>query len=112
MLTGGAFSAPTAGERAARIRTWLDSEPPSEQLSEVFKELSHRDKGAARPVKDKLDDRRRARNQEALAQEWADRARAPGGPTRSSPWPPAAAISRARRALACPRSHSRRYTPG
>lgn len=76
MLTGGAFSAPTAGERAARIRTWLDSEPPSEQLSEVFKELSHRDKGAARPVKDKLDDRRRARNQEALAQEWADRARA------------------------------------
>lgn len=74
-LTGGAFSAPTAGERAARVRLWLESDPPPEQLSEVFRELSHRDKGAARPVKDRLDERRRVRHQEALAQEWADRAR-------------------------------------
>ena len=43
-LTGGAFTAPTAGERASRIRNWLASEPTHEQLSEVFRELSQRDK--------------------------------------------------------------------
>ncbi len=31
-LTGGAFSAPTAGERAARVRAWLLQEPAAEQM--------------------------------------------------------------------------------
>ena len=49
-LTGGAFSAATSGERASRIREWLATQPALEQLQEVFKELSARDKGAARSV--------------------------------------------------------------
>jgi ATP-dependent RNA helicase SUPV3L1/SUV3 len=73
-LTGGAFTAATAGERAARIRAWLAGEPSPEQLVEVFKELSNRDKGAAKPLREKLDELRRARGQDALAADWAARA--------------------------------------
>jgi ATP-dependent RNA helicase SUPV3L1/SUV3 len=75
-LTGGAFSAPTSGERAARIRDWLTGEPSSEQLQEVFKEMSARDKGAAKPLREKLDELKRARGQEAIAAEWARKAEA------------------------------------
>ena len=75
-LTGGAFSASTSGERAARVREWLASDPSPEQLHEVFKELSARDKGAARPLREKLDEIKRNRGQDALAQEWAARAEA------------------------------------
>ena len=73
-LTGGAFSAATAGERAARIREWLTTQPTPEKLQEVFKELSGRDKGAARAVRERLDELRRAKNQEAIAAEWAEKA--------------------------------------
>ncbi len=75
-LTGGAFSAPTSGERAARVREWLAGNPTVEQMNEVFKELSVRDKGAARPLREKLDELKRARGQEALAGEWAERGQA------------------------------------
>jgi len=75
-LTGGAFTAPTAGERAQRIREWLAANPAVEQLQEVFKELSSRDKGAARPVRERLDEIRRAKNQETIAAEWAAKAQA------------------------------------
>ena len=75
-LTGGAFSAATSGERAARIRDWLATQPEAAQLQEVFKELSGRDKGAARAVRERLDEIRRAKNQEAMAAEWADKANA------------------------------------
>ncbi|MBP6598567.1 MAG: DUF349 domain-containing protein [Giesbergeria sp.] len=75
-LTGGAFSAATSGERASRIREWLTTQPTPEQLQEVFKELSGRDKGAARAVRERLDELRRAKNQEAIAAEWADKATA------------------------------------
>ena len=75
-LTGGAFSAATAGERASRIREWLTTQPAPEQLQEVFKELSSRDKGAARAVRERMDELRRAKNQEAIAAEWADKATA------------------------------------
>ena len=75
-LTGGAFSAATSGERAARIRDWLASQPATEQLQEVFKELSGRDKGAARAVRERLDEIRRAKGQEAIAAEWAEKAQA------------------------------------
>ena len=75
-LTGGAFTAPTASERAARVRDWLTSEPSLEHLQEVYKELSAKDKGAAKPLREKLDELRRARAQDTLAQEWADRAQA------------------------------------
>lgn len=75
-LTGGAFSAPTTGERSARVREWLLSEPSPEQMADVFRELSHRDKGAAKPLKEKLDELKRSKAQEAVAGEWAARAQA------------------------------------
>ena len=75
-LTGGAFSTATSGERAAKIRDWLTSNPTSEQLQDVFKELSSRDKGAARPIRDRLDELKRAKGQEHMATEWAQRAQA------------------------------------
>ncbi len=73
-LTDGAFSAPTSGERAARIRDWLTTNPDPARLQEVFKELSVKDKGAAKLLREKLDDIRRAKGQEVIAQEWAQKA--------------------------------------
>ena len=75
-LTGGAFSAPTSGERAARIRTWLSTEPNAEQMAEVYKDLANRDKGAAKPLKEKLDELKRSKGQEAIGAEWAVKAQA------------------------------------
>lgn len=75
-MTGGAFTAPTSGERAQRIRDWLAGNPAPEQMQEVFKELSGRDKGAARLLREKLDELKRARGQEAIAAEWAQKAEA------------------------------------
>ena len=74
-LTGGAFSAPTSGERTARVREWIASQPSTEQMQEVFRELSARDKGAARPLREKLDEIKRAKGQEIIAAEWAEKAR-------------------------------------
>jgi ATP-dependent RNA helicase SUPV3L1/SUV3 len=73
-LTGGAFTAATAGERANRVRAWLASDPPTEQIAEVFKLLANRDKGAARPLREKLDELRRAKEQEAVVADWAAKA--------------------------------------
>jgi ATP-dependent RNA helicase SUPV3L1/SUV3 len=75
-LTGGAFTAATAGERAARIREWLLSEPGLDQMQEVFRELSTKDKGAAKPLREKLDEIKRSKGQEAIAAEWASKAQA------------------------------------
>ncbi|RYY72651.1 MAG: DUF349 domain-containing protein, partial [Comamonadaceae bacterium] len=75
-LTGGAFSAATSGERASRVREWLARQPSVEQIQEVFKELSVRDKGAARPLRERLDELKRAKGQEAIAAEWAEKAQA------------------------------------
>ncbi len=75
-LTGGVFSAATSGERAQRVRDWLASEPTPEQMQEVFKELSAKDKGAARALREKLDELRRAKGQEAVAAEWQAKAEA------------------------------------
>ena len=73
-LTGGAFNAATSGERGARLREWLQSEPSEEQMHEVYRELSSRDKGVAKILKEKLDDIKRAHGQEALASDWAQKA--------------------------------------
>lgn len=75
-LTGGAFSAPTSGERSARIREWLVTNPSADQLADVYRELSNRDKGAAKLLKEKLDEAKRAKGQETVAAEWADKAQA------------------------------------
>ena len=74
--TAGALSAPTSGERAARIREWLATQPNSEQMQEVYRQLSIRDKGAARPLREKLDEFRRIREQETIGTEWAAKAQA------------------------------------
>ena len=73
-LTGGVFTAPTAGERAARVREWLQGNPAAEQLADVFKELSVKDKGAAKLVRERLDEAKRSKGQELLAAEWAAKA--------------------------------------
>jgi ATP-dependent RNA helicase SUPV3L1/SUV3 len=75
-LTGGAFTAATSGERAARVREWLAKSPSPEAISEVFKELSGRDKGAAKPLREKLDELKRAKSQDTIAAEWATKAQA------------------------------------
>lgn len=73
-LTGGAFSASTAGDRAAKVRDWMATNPSAEQMQEVFKELSSRDKGAVKPIREKLDELKRAKGQEAVGEEWAAKA--------------------------------------
>ena len=73
-LTGGAFSAPTSGERSARLREWLLTNPQPEQLSDVFRELSVKDKGAAKLVRERIDEAKRAKGQEVLAAEWVAKA--------------------------------------
>ena len=67
-------SATTAGERAARVREWLLGNPTPEQLTEVFKELSVKDKGAAKLVRERLDEIKRSKGQEILGAEWAAKA--------------------------------------
>lgn len=74
-MTGGAFSAPTSGERAARVRDWLLTDPAPEQMQLVFKELSSKDKGAAKPLREKLEELKRLRDQEGMATEWAQKAK-------------------------------------
>ena len=75
-MTGGIFGAMTSSERTARVRTWLDTDPSQEHMQAVYKELSIRDKGACRPLREKLDDIRKAKTQDGLGQEWADKAQA------------------------------------
>ncbi|MDP2678020.1 MAG: DUF349 domain-containing protein [Rhodoferax sp.] len=75
-LTHGAFSAQTSGERMACIREWLATSPGSEQMQQVFKELSGKDKGAAKLLREKLDEIKRSKTQATIALEWADKAQA------------------------------------
>ena len=75
-LTGGAFAAQTSGERAAKLRDWLLTEPSQEDLQHVYKEISTRDKGAAKVLREKLDELKRSQGQDVLAAEWAERANA------------------------------------
>jgi ATP-dependent RNA helicase SUPV3L1/SUV3 len=75
-LTGGAFSAHTSTERTAKIREWLATEPSADNLQAVFKEMGGKDKGAAKLLREKLDEIKRSKGQESIAQEWADKAQA------------------------------------
>ena len=73
-LTGGAFTAATSGERATRLRDWLASTPALEPLQEVYREMSTRDKGAAKVLKDRIDELKRGREQDALVAQWSAKA--------------------------------------
>jgi hypothetical protein len=75
-LTGGVFNAPTSGERVARVKDWLLTQPELDVLNDVHRELAQRDKGAARLLKDRMDELRRIRSQEGLAADWAAKAQA------------------------------------
>jgi ATP-dependent RNA helicase SUPV3L1/SUV3 len=75
-LTGGAFSAQTSGERTSRIRDWLGTAPSAEQMQAVFKELSGKDKGASKLLREKLDEIKRSKTQESISLEWAEKAQA------------------------------------
>jgi len=75
-LTRGAFSAQTSGERMACIRDWLSSDPSSEQMQQVFKELVSKDKGAAKLLRERLDEIKRSKVQAGIALEWAAKAQA------------------------------------
>lgn len=75
-MTGGIFGAMTSSERTARVRAWLETEPGTDLMQAVFKELSIRDKGACRPLRERLDDIKRVKNQDTLAEEWAVSAQA------------------------------------
>ena len=73
-ITGGVFHAPTSGERAALLRLWLEKEPAADLMQAVYLELSAKDKGAAKALREKLDDIKRSKNQEMIAAEWAAKA--------------------------------------
>ncbi|NBX14696.1 MAG: hypothetical protein EBR17_06100, partial [Betaproteobacteria bacterium] len=62
-MTGGAFMAQTSGERSARLREWLLTGPSAEQMQAVYRELSTRDKGAAKVLREKLDELKRSHGQ-------------------------------------------------
>jgi len=70
-MTGGAFTVSTAADRTARLRDWLTGQPTLDQVQAVFDEMSHRDKGAAKVLREKLDELRRSKDQDALMVEWA-----------------------------------------
>lgn len=69
-LTGGAFSAATSGERAQRVRDWIATDPSAEDMQAVYKELSAKDRGAAKALRDRLEELRRSKTQDAMAEEW------------------------------------------
>ena len=70
-LTGGAFTVSTSADRTARLRDWLAGPITLEQVQAVSDEMSHRDKGAAKVLREKLDELRRSKDQDALIVEWA-----------------------------------------
>jgi hypothetical protein len=76
VLTSGAFSASTSGDRSARIREWLATDPDGTLVQEVFREMSSKDKGAAKPLRERLDELKRQKLQESIAHEWAQKAQA------------------------------------
>ncbi|WP_396432884.1 DUF349 domain-containing protein [Limnohabitans sp.] len=73
-LVAGIFKAPNSAERSVRLREWLLSEPAESLMADVYRELSGRDKGVAKLLKEKLDEIKRSHGQEALAAEWAHKA--------------------------------------
>jgi ribonuclease HI len=73
-LTAGIFQATTSGDRSARLREWLQTGPSEALLNDVYRELSSKDKGVAKQLKEKIDEIKRSHGQEALANDWAQKA--------------------------------------
>jgi ribonuclease HI len=75
-LSGGAFSANQASERVNLLRDWLAKHPSLAELQAAYDEMSHRDKGAAKLLRERLDELRKSQDQDALVQEWAAKGQA------------------------------------
>ncbi len=73
-LTSGAFSATQSQERTALLKAWLQTQPALGDLVKVHREMSGRDKGAAKVLKEAMDALKREHHQEELASEWSDKA--------------------------------------
>lgn len=73
-LIAAIFHAATSGDRSARLREWLQTSPNEVQLQDVYRELSSKDKGVAKQLKEKIDDIKRSHGQEALASDWSQKA--------------------------------------
>ncbi|WP_050995484.1 DUF349 domain-containing protein [Limnohabitans sp. Rim28] len=73
-LTAGIFQATTSGDRSARLREWLQTGPSEALLNDVYRELSTKDKGVAKQLKEKIEEIKRSHGQEALASDWAQKA--------------------------------------
>lgn len=58
------------------MRTWLATEPDVELMQNVYRELSARDKGASKALRERLDDIKRERGQASLVEEWAQKGEA------------------------------------
>ncbi|MDO4724364.1 MAG: DUF349 domain-containing protein, partial [Comamonadaceae bacterium] len=72
--TGGIFSAENSAQRQERVAQWLQSQPDSALLQQVYKALSARDQGAAKPIRQRMNDIRQSQHQEEASQDWAAKA--------------------------------------
>lgn len=72
--TGGIFSAASSAERLQRVQQWLATGPDKALLQQVYKELSARDQGAAKPIRNHMTEIRQNQTQQDIAQEWAEKA--------------------------------------
>ena len=75
-LSGGAFSANQASDRVNLLRDWLAKQPGLAELQAAYDEMSHRDKGAAKLLRERLDELRKSQDQDALVQAWAAKGQA------------------------------------
>lgn len=73
-VTGGIFSAENSAQRQERVARWLATNPEAELLQQVHKALSHSDKGAAKPIRQRMNDIRQDTQQEQVSQDWAAKA--------------------------------------
>lgn len=70
----GAFAASTSAERIVRLQEWLTTQPSLEHMADVYKDMAARDKGAAKLIKEQLEEHKRLKNQQAVSEHWAQKA--------------------------------------
>jgi len=73
-IAAAALLAETSAARINYIHDWLNSNPEELTVKEVFKELSNKDKGAAKLLREYLNVIKRGKNQELLGHEWSVKA--------------------------------------
>lgn len=73
-VTGGIFSASNTAKRLECVNQWLASNPEPALLQQVYKALSASDKGAAKPIRQRMNDIRQSNQQEEAGQDWAVKA--------------------------------------